>query len=74
VPAGLVHPLVTGSSWVDLEAILDHQVSDTTLRARCDEWIDAGVFDQLRDEALRAFDRIIGLALDDVDRSTAVVR
>jgi transposase len=71
---GLFIRLVTGSSWVDLEAILDHQVSDTTLRARCDEWIDAGVFDQLRDEALRAFDRIIGLALDDVDRSTAVVR
>jgi hypothetical protein len=37
--------LVTGASWVDIEGILDHAVSDTTLRARRDEWIDAGVFD-----------------------------
>jgi hypothetical protein len=58
--------LVTGSSWVDVEAILGHQVSDTTLRARRDEWIAAGVFDQLKTEALAAFDRIVGLDLDDV--------
>lgn len=63
---GLFIRLVTGSSWVDIEAILDHQVSDTTLRARRDEWIDAGVFDKLKDEALAAFDRIIELDLDDV--------
>jgi hypothetical protein len=58
--------LVTGASWVDIEAILDHQVSDTTLRTRRDEWIDAGVFDQVKVEALAAFDRIVGLDLDDV--------
>ena len=58
--------LTTGSSWVDIEAILDHQVSDTTLRARRDEWIAAGVFEQLRTEALAAFDRIIGLDLTEV--------
>jgi hypothetical protein len=58
--------LVTGASWVDVEAILDHQVSDTTLRARRDEWIHAGVFEQLKAEALAAFDRIVGLDLDDV--------
>jgi transposase len=63
---GILIRLVTGASWVDIEAILDHQVSDTTLRARRDEWIDAGVFEQLKTEALRAFDRIIGLDLDDV--------
>ena len=63
---GLMVRLVTGSSWVDIEAILGHQVSDTTLRARRDEWIDAGVFDQLKTEALAAFDRIVGLDLDDV--------
>lgn len=51
--------LTSGSSWVDIEAILDHQVSDTTLRARRDEWIAAGVFDQLVEEALAAYDRII---------------
>ena len=63
---GILIRLVTGASWVDIEAILEHQVSDTTLRARRDEWIDAGVFDALKDEALDAFDRIIGFDLDDV--------
>jgi transposase len=58
--------LTTGASWVDIEAILGHQVSDTTLRARRDEWIAAGVFDQLRAEALAAFDRIVGLDLSEV--------
>jgi hypothetical protein len=57
---------VTGASWVDIEAILDRQVSDTTLRARRDEWIEAGGFDVLKTEALAAFDRIVGLDLDDV--------
>jgi hypothetical protein len=33
--------LTTGASWVDIEAILEHRVSDTTLRARRDEWIQA---------------------------------
>jgi transposase len=63
---GLLIRLVTGSSWVDIEAILDHQVSDTTLRARRDEWIDAGIFEALKTGAMAAFDRIVGLDLDDV--------
>jgi transposase len=58
--------LVTGASWVDIEAILEYQVSDTTLRARRDEWIAAGVFEQLETEALAAYDRIIGLDLSEV--------
>ena len=45
--------LTTGASWVDIEAILDHQVSDTTLRARRDEWITAGVFERLRSRGAR---------------------
>lgn len=63
---GILIRLVTGSSWVDIEATLDHQVSDTTLRTRRDEWIGVGVFDQLKMEALAAFDRMVGLDLDDV--------
>jgi transposase len=63
---GLLIRLVTGSSWVDIEAILDHQVSDTTLRSRRDEWIEAGVFDRLVTEAQAAFDRIVGLDLFEV--------
>jgi hypothetical protein len=63
---GILIRLVTGSSWVDVEAILDHQVSDTTLRARRDEWIAAGVLEAVRIEALAAFDRIVGPDLDEV--------
>ena len=63
---GILIRLTTGSSWVDVEAILEHRVSDTTLRARRDEWIAAGVFEQLKNEALAAFDRIIGLDLSEV--------
>ena len=63
---GILVRLTTGSSWVDIEQILDGQVSDTTLRARRDEWIAADVFTRLEAEALAAFDRVIGLDLSDV--------
>jgi transposase len=63
---GILIRLVTGSSWVDIEAILGRQVSDSTLRARRDEWIAVGVFDQLEAEAVAAFDRIVGLDLSEV--------
>ena len=62
---GIVIRLVTGCSWVTAERLLGHRVSDTTLRARRDEWVDAGVFDALADEALGAYDRIVGLDLSD---------
>ncbi len=42
---------------------MDREVSDTTLRARRDEWIREGVFDDLVDEALASYDRIVGLDL-----------
>ncbi len=45
---------------------MGHAVSDTTLRARRDEWVDAGVFDALMAEALAAWDRIVGLDLSEV--------
>jgi transposase len=63
---GILIRLVTGSSWVDIEQILDGQVSDTTLRSRRDEWIEAGVFESLKNEATAAFDRVIGLDLSEV--------
>lgn len=46
--------------------IADGSCSATTLRRRRDEWIDAGVMDTLRKVALDAYDRTIGLELDDV--------
>jgi transposase len=57
--------LVTGCSWVDAERLAGGVVSDTTLRTRRDEWATAGVFDRLVEQALTAYDRIIGLDLGD---------
>jgi len=58
--------LVTGCSWVDAEHLVGGAVSDTTLRARRDEWEAIGVFQTLVEEALRAYDKIIGLDLTEV--------
>lgn len=63
---GILIRLVTGSSWETVEALMEYQVSDTTLRARRDEWIQAGVFDRLALETLAGYDRIIGLNLERV--------
>ena len=63
---GLLIRLAARASWTDVEAVLEQRVSDTTLRARRDEWTEAGVFDRLCAEALAAFDRIVGLDLSDV--------
>ena len=63
---GILIRLVTGCSWVSTEHLLGGAVSDTTLRARRDEWIEAGVLDAVVSEALAAYDRIIGLDLSDV--------
>ena|SRR5665213_2101155 len=58
--------LVTGCSWIDAERLMGGRVSDTTLRARRDEWIDAQVFDRLVEEALAGYDRVIGINLAEV--------
>ena len=63
---GILIRLVTGCSWVTAEHLLGGAVSDTTLRARRDEWTDAGVFDAVVTEALAAYDRIVGFDLSDV--------
>jgi len=62
---GILIRLATGCAWVDVEALLGGVVSDTTLRARRDEWIAAGVFDRLVEEALAAYDRIVGFDLSE---------
>ncbi len=63
---GILIRLVTGCSWVDAEALIGGRVSDTTLRARRDEWLAAGVFDALVEEAIAAYDRVIELDLSEV--------
>jgi len=55
---GILVRLVTGCSWQDAEATLQWQVSDTTLRARRNEWLRAGVYDQLFQDALADYDRV----------------
>lgn len=60
---GIWLKLISGMSWESIEATLDHKVSDTTLRARRDEWTEAGVFEQLLAQAWDAYDRIIGFDL-----------
>lgn len=57
--------LVTGCAWVDAERLTGNRVSDTTLRARRDEWIAAGVFDALVAEAIAGYDRIIALDMSE---------
>ena len=63
---GIIWRLVTGCSWVSVEYLLDGGVSDTTLRRRRDEWVAAGVFEQIAAEAIAAWGRIMGLRLRDV--------
>jgi transposase len=62
----MLYRLVLGCSWVDVERLMDGRVSDTTLRARRDEWETAGIWTQVAEEALAAYDKIIGLDLSDV--------
>jgi transposase len=61
---GILVRLVTGCSW-DVAARLC-KASETTLRARRTEWLAAGVFDKLVEEAIAGYDRIIGLDLSEV--------
>jgi transposase len=59
----LVQVLVFGCAY---ERIADGSCSATTLRRRRDEWIEAGVMDELEEIVLEAYDRIIGLGLSDI--------
>jgi len=56
--------LVTGCSW-DVAGRLG-KGSETTLRRRRDEWVAAGAFQHLVEEAIKAFDKVIGLDLTEV--------
>lgn len=61
---GILLRLVTGCSW-DVAARFC-KASETTLRDRRTEWLKAGVFDQVAEEALAGYDKIIGLDLSEV--------
>ncbi len=46
--------------------IADEQCSATTLRRRRDEWIDLEVMEKLKEIAIEAYDRLLGLELTDL--------
>jgi transposase len=48
------------------EAVADSTCAASTIRNRRDEWIKLGVFAQLKQIALDAYDRIVGLLLDQI--------
>ncbi len=56
--------LVTGCSW-DVAGRLG-KGGETTLRRRRDEWVEAGAFQHLVEEAIKAFDKLTGLDLSEV--------
>jgi transposase len=63
---GIFWRFVTGAAWETVEAMLAFQVSDTTLRSRRTEWVDAGVFEQLMEDCLAIYHHHIGIEMGDV--------
>lgn len=63
---GILLRLVTGASWETVEFSLNYRVSDTTLRARRDEWIRAGVFAEIFNQAIAGYHKLIGFNLANV--------
>ena len=59
----LVQALVFGCTYWQ---IADRPCSDTTLRRRSEEWIEAGVMEQLLGVALAAYNGAAGLRLLDI--------
>jgi len=67
----LVQVLVFGCAY---DKIADWTCSATTLRRRRDEWIEAGVMDQLEQAARRAYDRMVGLELADLSLDGCITK
>lgn len=59
----LVQVLVFGCGY---RRIADETCSATTIRSRRDEWVELRVFERLEMIVLEAYDRIVGLALEDI--------
>jgi transposase len=67
---GLFVRFVTGCAWETSERLLaiggGITVSDTTLRSRRDEWVQAGVFHQLMEDCLALYDAHVGVDMGDI--------
>ena len=67
----LVQTVVLGAAY---ERIADSSCSATTIRDRRDEWIEAGVFKRLEQICLEAYDRIVGLDLENLTVDGCIVK
>ncbi len=67
----LIQVLVFGVAYAK---IADSTCSATTIRTRRDEWISAGVFDQLEQLCLAAYDQIVGLRLENLSVDGCLVK
>lgn len=67
----LVQVLVLGAAY---EKIADSTCSATTIRRRRDEWIDADVFTVLEQLCLDAYDKMIGLRLENLAVDGCIVK
>jgi transposase len=67
----LIQVLVYGAGYA---RIADSTCSATTIRDRRDEWIEAGIFDELEQIALDAYDRIVGLDLSNITVDGCIVK
>ena len=67
----LVQTVVLGAAY---ERIADSSCSATTIRDRRDEWIEAGVFKRLEQICLEAYDRIVGLELENLTVDGCIVK
>ena len=67
---GLFIRFITGCAWETSERLLAMiggvTVSDTTLRSRRDEWVQAGVFHQLMEDCLALYDTHVGIDMANV--------
>ncbi|AWK76274.1 hypothetical protein CBI38_32950 (plasmid) [Rhodococcus oxybenzonivorans] len=60
--------IVLGAAY---ERIADSTCSASAIRSRRNEWIDAGVFEQLEQICLAAYDQMVGLDREDVTVESA---
>lgn len=67
----LIQALVLGAAY---EKISDTGCSATTIRRRRDEWIEAGIFPALEQICLEAYDRIVGLDLENLCVDGCIVK
>ena len=67
----LVQVLVLGAAY---DKVADSACSATTIRNRRDEWIAAGVFAELEQLCLDAYDKVVGLDLGDVTVDGCIVK